>query len=55
MPRWSTLFVVLAILAGVFGLSNFDSTQSGGGRILFFVLLGFAVVCFGVERARRGR
>ncbi len=55
MARWSAFFVVLAILAGVFGLSNLGASESSWGRTVFFVLLGLSVACLALEHARHDR
>jgi hypothetical protein len=55
MARWSAFFVVLAILAGVFGTADAGSSEGGWGRTMFFLLLGLGVACLLVERAHRNR
>ena len=55
MARWSAFFVVLAILAGVFGLSGAGSSGIGWGRPPLFVFLSLGVACLALELARRRR
>jgi uncharacterized membrane protein YtjA (UPF0391 family) len=39
MLSWSLLFLVLAIVAGVFGFAGIASMSAGIAKILFFVFL----------------
>ena len=52
MLRWAAIFLVIAIIAGVFGFGNLAATASGIARVLFFlfiVLLLVAVVTGAVQ------
>jgi uncharacterized membrane protein YtjA (UPF0391 family) len=42
--RWSILFLVIALIAGVFGYFDVAGTSTAIGRVLFFVFLALFVV-----------
>ena len=44
MLRWSILFLVIALIAGVFGFFDIASTSMAIARVLFFVFLVLFVV-----------
>ena len=44
MLRWSILFLVIALIAGVFGFFDIAGTSMAIARVLFFVFLVLFVV-----------
>ena len=44
MLRWSFLFLVVAIIAGVLGFTGIAAGAASIAKILFFIFLGFWVV-----------
>jgi uncharacterized membrane protein YtjA (UPF0391 family) len=44
MLRWSFIFLVVAIIAGVFGFTGIAFGASSIAKILFFIFLGFWIV-----------
>ncbi len=54
MLRSATLFSVLAIVAGVFGLTDLATGPGLISRTVFFSLLGLGVVFAAAEHTRRG-
>lgn len=44
MLRWSFLFLIIAIIAGVFGFTGIAAGAGSIAKILFFVFLGFWLV-----------
>ena len=53
MLRIAVLFLVIALIAGVFGFVGIASYSWEGARILFFVFLVLAVASFLVSGSRR--
>lgn len=55
MLSWALIFLVVAIIAAVFGFGGIASASAGIAQILFFVFLVlFAVsLVFGLVRGRR--
>ncbi|MFN8309060.1 MAG: DUF1328 domain-containing protein [Chitinophagales bacterium] len=41
MLRWSFLFLIIAIIAGILGFTGVAGTAMGIAKILFFVFIGF--------------
>jgi uncharacterized membrane protein YtjA (UPF0391 family) len=54
MLRWSLLFLVIAIIAAVFGFGGIAMQASGIAQILFFIFLVLFVVQL-IFEAGRGR
>lgn len=54
MLGWSILFLVLALIAGLFGFGGLASASAGIAKILFFVFLLLLVVSF-TSRAIQGK
>lgn len=46
MLRWSILFLVVALIAGLFGFTTVAGTAYMAAKILFFVFLVLAIVSF---------
>jgi len=55
MLRWALLFLVVAIIAAVFGFGGIASASAGIAKLLFFVFLALFVVSLvmGLVRGRR--
>ena len=51
MLRWAVIFLVVAIVAGVFGFAGIMVAAAGIAKILFFVFLVLWLVSF-VARTR---
>ena len=49
MLRWAVLFLIVAILAGIFGFGGVASTAGTVARILFFIFIALfiATLLFG--------
>ncbi len=41
---WAIIFLVVAVLAGLFGFGNISDTASGIAKILFFVFIVIFIV-----------
>ena len=52
MLRWALVFLVVAIVAAVFGFGGIAATATGIARILFWVFLVLFVISFLVGRGR---
>jgi len=50
MLRWSLAFLVIAIIAALFGFGGIASSATGIAKILFFAFLLLALVSFVVGR-----
>jgi uncharacterized membrane protein YtjA (UPF0391 family) len=46
MLGWALAFLVLALVASVFGFGVVASTAAGAARVLFFVFIAFFVAAF---------
>jgi len=46
MPRWTIVFLVIALLAAFFGFAGVQGYSWNGARTLFYVFLAFAVLSF---------
>ncbi len=44
MLRYSIIFLVIAIIAGVFGFGNINEAASGIAKILFFVFIVLFII-----------
>jgi len=57
MLRWSIAFLLVALLAAVFGFSDVASEAAGVGKVLCFLFLACFVISFvtGLFRMRRRR
>ena len=51
--RWAAIFLVIAIIAGVFGFGNLAATASGIARVLFFIFIVLLLVAV-ISGAMRG-
>lgn len=54
MPYWALVFLVAAIIAGLFGFGGVASASAWIAQILFFVFLALLVVSL-IAHAIRGR
>jgi uncharacterized membrane protein YtjA (UPF0391 family) len=55
MLSWALTFLVIAIIAGVFGFGDIAASATGIARILFFLFLVLFVVSLITGRKRRSR
>jgi uncharacterized membrane protein YtjA (UPF0391 family) len=46
MPRWTIVFLVIALIAAFFGFAGVQGYSWGGARTLFYIFLTFAVLSF---------
>jgi len=53
MLRWSMSFLILALIAGIFGFGLVASTAMGIAEILFFIFIVLFVVSLVAGLARR--
>lgn len=44
MLRWSIVFLVIAIIAGVFGFTGIAGTALGIAKVLFFIFLALFII-----------
>ncbi|WP_029606188.1 DUF1328 domain-containing protein [Kozakia baliensis] len=51
--RWTVVFLILALLAGVLGFGGISADFAYIGKILFFIFLVLLVVSFVLGRGRR--
>ena len=55
MLYWALVFLVIAVIAGLFGFGGIASTAAGIAQVLFFIVLGIFVVALIMGlMARRG-
>jgi uncharacterized membrane protein YtjA (UPF0391 family) len=54
MLTWALLFLLIAIVAGLFGFGLIASAAAGFAKILFFVFLVLFVVSLIMGRGRHG-
>jgi uncharacterized membrane protein YtjA (UPF0391 family) len=52
MLRWSTLFLIVAIIAGVFGFGGIAAAATDIAKLLFVVFLAMFVIALFVGRRR---
>jgi len=52
MLRWALAFVVLAVIAAVFGFTGIAADSAWIAKLLFFAFLAFALVSFLFGRGR---
>jgi uncharacterized membrane protein YtjA (UPF0391 family) len=55
MLRWAVIFLIIAIIAGLFGFTGIAAASAGIAKILFgiFVLLFIVALLLGIAAARR--
>ena len=55
MLRWAVIFLVIALLAAVFGFTGIASAAAGIAKLLFFLFLAVCLLLFiiGLSVARR--
>jgi uncharacterized membrane protein YtjA (UPF0391 family) len=55
MLRWAVIFLIIAIVAGLFGFTGIATASAGIAKILFgiFVLLFIVALLLGIAAARR--
>jgi uncharacterized membrane protein YtjA (UPF0391 family) len=55
MLRWAVIFLIIAIVAGLFGFTGIAAASAGIAKILFgiFVLLFIVALLLGIAAARR--
>jgi uncharacterized membrane protein YtjA (UPF0391 family) len=46
MLRWAVIFLVLALVAGLFGFGGIASTSAGIARSLFMIFAAITIVTF---------
>ncbi|GEL64895.1 DUF1328 domain-containing protein [Kozakia baliensis] len=51
--RWTVVFLILALLAGVLGFGGISADFAYIGKILFFIFLVLLIVSFVLGRGRR--
>jgi uncharacterized membrane protein YtjA (UPF0391 family) len=51
--RWTLIFLVVALIAALFGFGGIASAAAGTAQILFFVFLTLFVITLIVSLARR--
>ncbi len=54
MLGWALTFLVIALIAGVFGFGGIASASAGIAQILFFIFIALFVVAM-IVRALKGR
>lgn len=54
MLHWALIFLVVALIAAIFGFGGIASSAVGIAKLLFFVFLALALVSF-VVRALKGQ
>ena len=56
MLRWALIFLVIAIIAAIFGFGGVAGTAVGIAKILFYVFIAIFVISllFGLLTGRRG-
>lgn len=54
MLRWTFIFLIFSVLAGVFGFSSIAVTTSGIAQILFYIFLFLFVISLLGRVANRG-
>ena len=55
MLRWAIIFLVIALIAALFGFGGISSAATGIAMILFWVFLAITVVLFLVSLLGGGR
>jgi uncharacterized membrane protein YtjA (UPF0391 family) len=55
MLRWAIIFLVIALIAALFGFGNIAGAATGIAMILFWVFLAITVVLFLVSLLGGGR
>jgi uncharacterized membrane protein YtjA (UPF0391 family) len=55
MLRWAVIFLIIAIVAGLFGFTGIATASAGIAKILFgiFVLLFVVALLLGIAAARK--
>jgi uncharacterized membrane protein YtjA (UPF0391 family) len=55
MLRWAVIFLIIAIVAGLFGFTGIAAASAGIAKILFgiFVLLFLVALLLGIAAARK--
>lgn len=53
MLNWAVTFLVVALIAAVFGFGGIAGTAAGMAKILFFVFLALFLVSFIAPKLRR--
>jgi uncharacterized membrane protein YtjA (UPF0391 family) len=46
MLRWAAIFLVIAIIAAIFGFGGVAGTAVGIAKVLFFVFIAICVILF---------
>ena len=55
MLRWAAIFLIIAIIAAIFGFGGIAGTAAGIAQTLFFIFIAVCVVLFLIGLfARRG-
>ena len=55
MLKWAVIFLIIAVIAGIFGFTDIQAASAGIAKILFgiFLVLFLAAVVFGLVVSRR--
>ena len=55
MLRWAVIFLVIAIIAGLFGFTDVQAASAGIAKVLFgiFLLLFLAALVLGIVAGRK--
>jgi len=55
MLRWAVIFLIIALIAALFGFTDIAAASAGIAKVLFgiFLILFLGAVLFGVVLARR--
>lgn len=46
MLKWALIFLVISLIAGLFGFTNIAAGAAGIAKILFFIFIALVVVFF---------
>jgi uncharacterized membrane protein YtjA (UPF0391 family) len=55
MLKWAIIFLVIALVAALFGFGGISSTAAGIAKILFFIFLAIFVISLIAGLVRRPR
>lgn len=53
MLSWPVIFLVIAVLAGVFGFTGIVASAVGIAKVLFFIFIAFFAISLFIPSARR--
>ena len=52
--HWAVIFLIIALVAALFGFGGVAGTAMGGAKLLFWVAIVLAIVAFIFNMMRRG-